>query len=201
MSIRNLVVVYNITKTNTYFTFPLVVPPTSGTPKHKRVVSDTTVILEKLNYPTDFGNVPEKELCPSWKYPAPDSLDQSWYDYVSSGKFSNYQRPLDVDNAHLILAETVIYHKKCQMKPAQSQLILPEKIKERSGEHLLLQLLASTDDPCSMTAWDALRLLKDRGDPHATNLFNETDYLPTRHNGSWRPPSDQINFTLPPLDK
>ena len=171
---------------------------------HKRVASDTTVILEKNLYvPTPFPNVPEGEAssCSSWKYPPPDSLEQSWFDYIFSGKFSQFQRPLDVDNAHLILAETVIYHNKCQIKNSPLQLILPEKIKESSGEHLLLQLLSSTDDPYSLTAWDALRLLKDRGDPHAVNLFNETDYLPQTDNYCWRPPSDKINFALPPLDK
>lgn len=171
---------------------------------HKRVASDTTVILEKNLYvPTPFPNVPEGEAssCSSWKYPPPDSLEQSWFDYIFSGKFSQFQRPLDVDNAHLILAETVIYHNKCQIKNSPLQLILPEKIKESSGEHLLLQLLSSTDDPYSLTAWDALRLLKDRGDPHAVDLFNETDYLPQTDNYCWRPPSDKINFALPPLDK
>ena len=54
-----------------------------------------------------------------WQYPSPDSEEQSWFDYIWSGKFTYQQSPLDRDNAHLILAETVIY---CKHQPRKSPI-------------------------------------------------------------------------------
>lgn len=44
-----------------------------------------------------------------WQFPKPESTDQSLYSYIISGHFSKHQAPLDQDNAHLILAEAVIF--------------------------------------------------------------------------------------------
>ena len=85
-------------------------------------MSDTTVIVEKnLCHEAKLLNVPEEEntvsqTVPSWKYPPPDAPDQSWSDYVLSGNFSQFQTPLDVANAHLILAETAIYYDTTKVK-------------------------------------------------------------------------------------
>ena len=170
--------------------------------EHRRVVSDTTVIFEKdiyreaklLNVPEEENTVPQ--TVPSWKYPPPDAPDQSWRSYVLSGNFSQFQTPLDVANAHLILAETAIYHDhtKVKLSPIQ-QMFLPEEIKKDSAEHLLLQLLSTAEDTC---AWEALKLLKDRGDQRAANLFEETRQI---QDLCWAPPLKELNFTLPPRDK
>ena len=42
-------------------------------------------------------------------YFSTDSDDQSWFDYIWSGKFSSQQTNLEKDNAHILLAETLIY--------------------------------------------------------------------------------------------
>ena len=67
---------------------------------HKRAVSDTAVLLQKELYqivePSLTQELEEDQKVPN-QYPAPDSDDQSWFDYIWSGKFSSHQTTLEKD--------------------------------------------------------------------------------------------------------
>lgn len=131
-------------------------------------------------------------------YPKPHSSEQSWFDYVQSGKFGQAQQTtLDAENAHLVLAETVIY---CQHQPRKDpiSLDLPKEglVKVNTAEHLLLLLLSMFENPHAIKAYEALKLLKDRGDPLAKRCFQSEKSIP--FNPSWKPPPKDLIVKVPP---
>lgn len=151
---------------------------------HKRSVSDTAVILDKNLY-VQVG-----------EYPKPESNQQSWYDYIKSGSFkSTQQTPLDKDNAHILLAETVIY---CKHQPRRSPVkvnVTPQGVIEAmSAEHILLMLLSMFENPHAIKADEALKLLRDRGDPSASN------YKDVQPKG-WSPPTRKLIMEMHPKPK
>ena len=103
-----------------------------------------------------------------WKFPPPESEDQSLYDYIQSGKFTKEQSALDIDNAHIILAEAVIYAPQHQIKIKESQeqvhVVLPPSspIREKSAEHTILSMLNLLEDPHFIKAVDTFKLLEER---------------------------------------
>ena len=88
---------------------------------HKRSVSDTAFLIQKDLYqvvePQNLTKILEEDQKVPNQYPAPESEDQSWFDYIWSGKFSSQQTSLERDNAHILLAETLIY---CKHQPRKS---------------------------------------------------------------------------------
>ncbi len=175
---------------------------------HKRAVSDTAVLLQRDLYqvinPIQVPEVPAPEppptpVQPDLGYPSPDSDNQSWFDYVRSGKFVCPQKTtLDQENAHILLAETAIY---CKHQPRKSpiKLQLPPEgvIKVMSAEHILLMLLSMFENPHAMKAYEALKLLRDRGDPLAKKFFQDG----TVKAPAWTPPKKELILKTPSKPK
>ena len=133
-----------------------------------------------------------------WKFPPPESEDQSLYDYIQSGKFTKEQSALDIDNAHIILAEAVIYAPQHQIKIKESQeqvhVVLPPSspIREKSAEHTILSMLNLLEDPHFIKAVDTFKLLEER----SGSGKDQTNGL--RSTPDWFPPSKQLVFDYHP---
>ena len=134
-----------------------------------------------------------------WKFPPPESEDQSLYDYIQSGKFTKDQSALDIDNAHIILAEAVIYAPQHQIKIKESQeqvvdVVLPPSspIREKSAEHTILSMLNLLEDPHFIKAVDTFKLLEER----SGSGKDQTNGL--RSTPDWFPPSKQLVFDYHP---
>ena len=186
---------------------------------HKRAVSDTAVLLQKELYqivePSSLTQELEEDRKVPNQYPAPDSDDQSWFDYIWSGKFSSHQTTLEKDNAHILLAETLIYCKHqprkspVKVNPAFPDLVSGDsEIKVTSAEHILLTLLSSFENPHALKAHEALQLLKVRGDPLAQS-FNEngdttdqsSQQIKFKSATTWTPPDNSLILKMPPKQK
>lgn len=173
---------------------------------HKRSVSDTAVLLQK-----DLYLEIQPGSAPANAYPKPQSSHQSWFDYVQSGKFQQAQQTtLDKENAHLVLAETVIYcHHQTRKSPIKVDL--PQKQEEglvkvnSSAEHLLLLLLSMFENPHAIKAYEALKLLRERGDPLAKRCFEKSYFQnPTSSSCCWKPAptnADEMILLEPPKPK
>ena len=136
---------------------------------HKRTASDTSVYLNENLYqtqdsPEKLSKVSEesksKSISPEVaairqempiriypKYPRPESKDQSWFDYLSKGNFDIHETDADREFAHISIAETLI-HSICsnlKLRNVPVKFVLPEdsKVKEKSGAHMVLQLLSN----------------------------------------------------------
>jgi len=180
---------------------------------HKRSVSDTAFLIQKDLYqvvePQNLTKILEEDQKVPNQYPAPDSEDQSWFDYIWSGKFNSQQTSLERDNAHILLAETLIY---CKHQPRKSPVKInhaypaPESdIKVSSAEHMLLTLLFKFENPHALKAYEALELLKDRGDPLAQGLSFDGD---TKNSvqcqiktSTWIPPENKLILKIPQKPK
>lgn len=133
-----------------------------------------------------------------WKFPPPESEDQSLYDYIQSGKFTKDQSALDIDNAHIILAEAVIYAPQHQIKIKESReqvdVVLPPSspIREKSAEHTILSMLNLLVDPHFIKAVDTFKLLEER----SGSGKDQTNGLPSYP--EWFPPSKQLVFDYHP---
>ena len=111
-----------------------------------------------------------------------------------------------MDNAHIYLAETVIFAPRKSKKNRNKQngngqpqdlqeVQLPpdSPIKIRSAEYTLLTILRLMDDPHEMLASDAIKLLKDL-EPQA--LYEEFYGEAVDNVVIWSPPKEELVMTF-----
>ena len=198
--------------------------PDIHTKSHKRSKSDTAVsskIEIKTPLKCKMSQIPEtteqhikegEDLLDSnkskrniWKFPPPASDDQSLYDYIQCGNFSKDQSPLDIDNAHILLAEAIIYvpHDSVKIKESRDNITvslpsffnkLGSPIREKSAEHTILSMLNLLEDPHFIKAKDTFKLLKERGES-SRNDQEADDNLTT---ALWYPPQKELLFNYYP---
>ena len=71
-----------------------------------------------------------------------------------------------------------------------------------SAEHMLLTLLFTFENPHALKAYEALELLKDRGDPLAQGLSFDGDITDpvqcqVKTRSTWTPPENKLILKMP----
>ena len=116
---------------------------------------------------------------------------------------------MEKDNAHILLAETLIYSIP---QPSKSSEIInhsypaPEcDIKVTSAEHMVLTLLSTFENPHELKASEALELLKNRGDPlaqmHSSNGDVADSIQQAKTSCIWNPPENKLILQMRPRPK